>query len=431
MFREPVDTDTKRKEVTWIAILFLVALASWQIIASYLGKAADFSPRSYEDKVLFAGMGVILLCSVLYIAIREREERHANQRLLASLTEAVGALNERLRQLRSLCITSADFVGTLDANHVCQLAVDALYTQLRAEACTLTLTTACRGTQTFSAGNTSVLSINDTPADGSIHEMSTPVLVGDKAVGRILAIRRGDAADFSPEETSILVTLANMTSKALETTTLHENLQENYLSTLGALMNLLGARDNYAAAHARRVSNLSVRFAQYLGLSEEEIGTLEEYSLLHDLGKIGIPDEILLKPSPLTDAERSICEQHPIVGEQILRPLRPSALSLSIIRSHHERWDGAGYPDGLEGEAVPVLARLVHICDAYDAILSERPYAPSCEPQSALTEIQLGSGTQFDPELVKSFVTMITEECRVTSMEYTSGFMQQPEFSSC
>jgi len=433
LFRDPVDADVKRKEITWIAILCLFVLAAWQFLATFLGGATDFSPRSYEEKVLFGGLGAILLCSVFYIATREREQRLLNQRLLADLREAMSRLNERIRQLHSLCSASAELVGTLEPEAICRVGVEGLAKQLQAEEYSLTFLHLQRGWLEFKIrgsewilrkGEKEILLSDFHPSGPAI---SAPLQVNEATVGTLSASRAPGQPDFSPEEMSLLITSANMTAKALENARLHEELKESYLSTLRTLIQLLGARDNYTTSHAQRVSNLALRLAENLGLPEEEILLLEEFAPLHDLGKVGIPDEILLKVGSLSGQERKACEQHPLIGEKILRPLRPDPRALEMVRSHHERWDGKGYPDGLAGEQIPLLARILHIADSYDAILSERPYSGGLAPREALTEIRLDSGRKFDPALVEAFTTLLEEEGVAFPEEAYSSLARQSE----
>jgi HD-GYP domain-containing protein (c-di-GMP phosphodiesterase class II) len=415
-FRDPVDADVKRKEITWIAILCLFMLAAWQFLATFLGGATDFSPRSYEEKVLFGGLGAILLCSVLYIATQEREQRLLNQRLLSDLREAMSRLNDRVQQLHSLCSTSTEFVGALEPEVICRLTVEALVKQLKAEEYSLTFLHSRRGWMEFKVNGSELIvqegerAVLRADFHASGPRISAPLQVEDTTVGTLSASRDPGQPDFSPEEMSLLITSANMTANALENARLHEELKESYLSTLRTLIQLLGARDNYTASHAQRVSNLVCRFAERLHLPEEQIQLLEEFAPLHDLGKVGIPDHILLKMGELTVAEKKACEQHPAIGEQILRPLRPDSRALEMVRNHHERWDGSGYPDGLAGEKIPLLARILHIADSYDAILSEKPYSAGMAPHEALAEIRLDAGRQFDPVLAEAFAAMLEEE---------------------
>ena len=174
-----------------------------------------------------------------------------------------------------------------------------------------------------------------------------------------------------------------------------------------ALAAAVEAKDAYTEAHTERVAESARRLGVRLGLSEDELETLYRGGLIHDIGKIGVPDTVLLKPGPLDAEERRLIEQHPVTGERIARPLRSAASYLPIIRHHHERWDGQGYPDGLAGEDIPLLARMVAICDAFDALTSDRSYRRSRSTQDALGILEAGAGSQWDAELVAVFTAAI------------------------
>ena len=413
-FRDPVDADVKRKEITWVAILCLFSLAAWQFVATFLGGAADFTPRSYEEKVLFGGLGAVLLCSVLYIATREREQRQINQRLLTDLRVAMGRLNERVHQLHELSSASSELVGMLDTDAICRLTVESLAKQLQAQ-CALAFQQRSGWVEFYTTDDELTVAKRELAKPNAelrltAHELSAPLQINENSRGILAVWRSAEAPGFSSEDMCLLATSANLAAKALENASLHQELKEGYLSTLQTLVQLLGARDNYTACHAQRVSSLVGQLAEYLALPEESLQLLEQFAPLHDLGKVGIPDEILLKVGKLAPAERRICEQHPQTGEQILRPMRPDPRALEMVRHHHERWDGRGYPDGLAGEQIPFLARMLHIVDSFDAILSERPYSPSASATEALAQIYQGSGIEFDPMLVEAFSAMLQED---------------------
>ena len=141
-----------------------------------------------------------------------------------------------------------------------------------------------------------------------------------------------------------------------------------------------------------------------MGLQEEEREIIRDACLLHDIGKIGISENILRKPAKLSNCEWEIMKSHPVMGEEILKPLPTLKPVLPLIRHHHERWDGKGYPDGLKGEEIPLGARIIAICDAFDAMTSLRPYRKPLSKEKALKEIEKNSGTQFDPKLVEIFL---------------------------
>jgi putative two-component system response regulator len=177
---------------------------------------------------------------------------------------------------------------------------------------------------------------------------------------------------------------------------------EDILFTLAAAVE---AKDPYTEGHLRRLEQYASRLSAKLGLSVHVRTVIRYGALLHDIGKIGVPDAILQKPEPLAPDEFEIIKQHPVFGERICAPLRLGAEVGPIVRGHHERWDGAGYPDGLAGEAIPLGARIVAIADAFDAMTTDRPYRKARDVDSALVELRRGTGTQWDPDLVERFST--------------------------
>jgi len=160
------------------------------------------------------------------------------------------------------------------------------------------------------------------------------------------------------------------------------------------------AKDAYTETHTQRVANTAVHLGTGLGLQESDLVALYRGGLIHDIGKIGVPDAILRKPGPLNAEEERQMRAHPVIGESIVRPLPSVADTLAIIRHHHERFDGGGYPDGLCGHKIPLLARIVSVCDAYDALASDRPYRARRNPEEAIEALMRGAGQQWDRELV-------------------------------
>ena len=172
----------------------------------------------------------------------------------------------------------------------------------------------------------------------------------------------------------------------------------------------LSARDGYTGAHSDIVHDLAVAVATRLDLSPQEVDEVKVVALLHDIGKIGIPDEILHKSTPLTDADWELMRSHPAIGERILEPLPGFDRIASAVRHEHERWDGSGYPDGLAETAIPLASRIVLACDAFHALVSDRPYRPALALEDAVAELDACAGTQFDPDVVRALLEAIQEE---------------------
>jgi diguanylate cyclase (GGDEF)-like protein/putative nucleotidyltransferase with HDIG domain len=180
-------------------------------------------------------------------------------------------------------------------------------------------------------------------------------------------------------------------------------------AAVAALAAAIDARDNYTHVHSEQVVALATEVARRLGLSEREVDQVRDGAMLHDVGKVAIPNEILYKPGPLTDSEWEIMREHPVIGERILRrtpELREIAL---LVRHEHERWDGGGYPDGLAGAAIPIGSRIIFACDAYSAMITERPYREPMSSSDAQAELRGGAGSQFDPEVIEVLLRVLAE----------------------
>jgi len=188
-----------------------------------------------------------------------------------------------------------------------------------------------------------------------------------------------------------------------------ENLEEVYLYFVQALSSFLDARDRYTRYHSRRVASISTHLAEYLELEDELVKSVRIGGHLHDIGKIGIPDYILRKEGKLTPAERAMIQLHPEIGAERLKGVPFPWDILPIIRHHHEKWDGSGYPDGLKGDEIPLAAQIVGIADFYDALTTNRPYRGAFTPHEALMEMKKSSGIFFNPALVDAFEDIIDD----------------------
>ena len=186
--------------------------------------------------------------------------------------------------------------------------------------------------------------------------------------------------------------------------------EESYVATIGALAAVLDAKDRYTEAHSRETAELAVKVGKRLRLPPEQLRLLEYGALLHDIGKIGIPGYILQKPGPLTPEEFAIMREHPVIGERIVASVPFLAPLGPIVRAEHERWNGTGYPDGLKGEEIPIEARIIHACDSFHAMASDRAYRRSLKTEDIIEEFRKESGKQFDPRVVDVMLELIEQE---------------------
>ncbi len=183
--------------------------------------------------------------------------------------------------------------------------------------------------------------------------------------------------------------------------------QARFRGTITALLMALDARDDYTAEHSSEVLSLVMAVSEDVGLDAKETLHVADVALLHDIGKIGIPNEILDKPSALDDAEWEVMRRHPLIGERILNEVPGFEVVANAVRHEHERWDGSGYPDGLKGEQIPMASRIVLACDAYHAMTSDRPYREALSDAQAREQLKSNSGTQFDPQIVEALLAAL------------------------
>ncbi len=227
--------------------------------------------------------------------------------------------------------------------------------------------------------------------------------------GRWGAVAAALAAKSASEdrELELLASIARQTRLALQTAASFESLERTFLSTVEALANALEANDEYTSSHARWITDLALRVGEELGLEPRELKRLELGALFHDIGKIGIPSRILMKPGPLDDDERLVVETHPVLGERILAPIEQLGEVRLIVRCAHEHYDGTGYPDRLSGEQIPLESRIVLACDAFHAMTTDRPYRKSLGEEEARRRLREGSGARFDPQVVDALLRVL------------------------
>lgn len=238
----------------------------------------------------------------------------------------------------------------------------------------------------------------------SIETLICVPLTLENAVIGVLSIEREIAFGvFTPDEKRLLISLGTAAAQAIEKARAFSDLRSLHRQTLEAFAQAVDTKDAYTHGHSRRVSRLSVEIGKILMLSEEEVDCIERAALLHDIGKIGISNNILFKPERLTEEEYEIMKAHVIFGEHIVKPIKRMKKESKLIRHHHERWDGKGYPDGLKGEQIPVGSAIIGVADAYDTMTSDRPYRRAIPKESAMEELLRCSGAQFNPLVVGAF----------------------------
>lgn len=239
--------------------------------------------------------------------------------------------------------------------------------------------------------------------------VALPLLAKGQSIG-VICIYFAEPRELKENEMNLLTTAANEAAIAIENSRMYENLQDAFVGTIRSLAETIDAKDTYTRGHSERVSLYAEAIARGLGLQGAELQTIRYAGYLHDVGKIGIPDAILSKPGKLTIDEFNIIKKHPVLSEKILTPVNFPFPVQSIVRHHHERYDGKGYPDGLGGEENPLGARILFVADAYEAMTSDRPYRKALSTQMALDELERNTGTQFDPRVVEVFARIIRSE---------------------
>jgi response regulator RpfG family c-di-GMP phosphodiesterase len=250
--------------------------------------------------------------------------------------------------------------------------------------------------------------------------LCAPLKIKDSLIGVIYVDNRALSGVFQEEDQALIAAFADQAAVAIDNARLiddlkstneqlaqaNENLENAYQATLEGWVRALDLRDKETEGHTQRVTKLTRRLAQRLGVGADELVHLTRGALLHDIGKMGISDTVLLKPGELTEEERAVVRRHPQYAHDMLHPIEFLRPALEIPYCHHERWDGSGYPNGLKGEAIPFAARIFHVVDVWDALVSDRPYHKGLPPDVVREKIKADSGEQFDPRVVDAFLAM-------------------------
>jgi putative nucleotidyltransferase with HDIG domain len=232
--------------------------------------------------------------------------------------------------------------------------------------------------------------------------------INEQIIGAMTIVNTEGAEALEAEELDLLQSLSSLLANAIHNARMEERNRATFLRTLESLATALEARDDYTRGHSQRVCDLSVMIGSKLGLTPDALEELRIGTILHDIGKIGVPDAILNKPGRLTEDEFNFMRTHPVIGYEICRPLMLSDGVLMIIRNHHEKLDGSGYPDGLKGGELPLSLRIVCVADAFDAMSSRRPYRGVMDMSHVMGELSKGAGIQFDSVVVEALKELLT-----------------------
>ncbi len=244
------------------------------------------------------------------------------------------------------------------------------------------------------------------PLQSGLIQLGRRVAPRDGIMGGLMALNRNKNA-FSNEEAQLLGILANQTSTNLQIAELYADANELFLDVIKALVTSIDAKDPYTQGHSVQVSEISVAIGKEMGLPQQFMDDLQIGSLLHDIGKIGIPDRILLKPGRLTNKEFEIIKQHPSIGANIMRQVRMLWNSMPAIEQHHERLDGSGYPKGLGGDKIQLMGRIVGVADVFDAMTTDRPYRRALATSEVLEYMTSKVSVLFDPECVQALIRFL------------------------
>ncbi|MDH5662396.1 MAG: HD domain-containing protein [Elusimicrobiota bacterium] len=249
--------------------------------------------------------------------------------------------------------------------------------------------------------------------------MSVPLATKDKVIGVINVNNKKSRRIFNQEDFRLLKQMAAQVAIVIENARLYKSLSDLYMRTIMTLAATIDARDHYTRRHSVMVAKYAVAIAEAMRLPAERVELIRQASHLHDIGKIGVHDFILLKPDKLTDEEWEEIKLHSVKGAEILAPLVVFLNGvIDMVRQHHERYDGKGYPDHYKEGKIDIGARIMAVADSFDAMLSERPYRKAYSKKRAIEELRENSGTQFDPKIVETFLKVLNKEPELTQNSY-------------
>ena len=323
------------------------------------------------------------------------------ERYAQAIQEANKSLEVQVRQLTTLHQAGQAITSSLDLNTTLEAILRMSAGIMTSSAGAIKLIDEETKELKIKAQSGVALAVN-----GPFRQLDLPLRIGERTIG-VFELIRSASEEMDEGERRMLETLASQASIAIENARLFEDTQRIYYETLKSLARVMEARDDYTRGHSERVAELSLATAKGMGLADEACNIIFNSALLHDIGKIGVRDAVLLSDQPLSEADMEIIRKHPTYSNTILGPLKFLGQVSEYVKHHHEAWDGSGYPQGLKGEAIPFPSRIISVADAYDAMTSSRPYRKAKSHAFAMEEIRTHSGRQFDPAVVAVFLRVM------------------------
>lgn len=429
-------TTTRNLIAMWslIAVLALVGMGGWIArtvsdpltdLAAGAGRIAD---GDFSTKVEVRGSNEIAELAGTFNVMTDSLREHSE-----SLTKKVLELATLYEMSRSLgsSLDMEELLGTVLESALRIFDLDLGYVALRDRESGALALRAIRGAQESSTDGAVRSSMSEwvvregrplifNPDTASRHDridtvtgakaaLCVPLVSAEGTIGSITIGSSRSDYRFSSDDVRLLSTIANHVTIAIGNIELFSSLQEAYLATVRSLAAAVDAKDTFTRGHSDRVATYAMMIGERMGLSHDQRIALEMAAYLHDIGKIGVPEEILLKPGRLDDDEMAEMRHHPLIGANILKPVAFPWAITPVVRHHHESYDGSGYPAGLRGEEIPLLARILTVADSYEAMTSDRPYRVGRDQREAIEELRACAGKQFDFAVVEIFAELLLE----------------------
>ncbi|MDD5260140.1 MAG: HD domain-containing protein [bacterium] len=384
-------------------------------------------------------IGIITASYIIFRHLWEKESTEENDRILSQLDEARKKIQSYSTELNDLLGLMSSFhrvntaPTTLNMDEVAWLALDNALKILGAIKGSLfvinkrTNQLELKAAIGYEMNNLPGANLSVAQIENGAHQkesfpstpskkgsfISVPLKIQNRIIGIINVNEKNDDRQFAPDDLKILTALADQTAIVLENLTLYKDLQQVYLGVIKTLSLVVDAKDHYTFGHSERVTKYVVEMATEMKLSLELKKLAEAASIIHDIGKIGIKEEILLKTGRLTDSEFEEIKKHPVIGRDMVRPMEFLSELAPLVYYHHQHFNGGGYPDKAKGDQIPLVARMITIADSFDAMVSDRPYRNGLPVETAIKELKRCSGTQFDPDLVTVFLKVLRRNLKM------------------